>query len=104
MHNPTNRHESKESERFNPFSYDGLNLNLDITWLKDDALEDSASPLHSDLIVRAIAEDFGETKMLPCHESRILMVLQPLAKVSVGLHEPDAALFRGLGRGHELAK
>ena len=37
----------KESERFKAFAYDELikrdKLNLDIFWLKDDALEDSAN-------------------------------------------------------------
>lgn len=40
------RRERKESERFKSFSYDELikldKLNLDIFWLKDEALEESA--------------------------------------------------------------
>ena len=44
---PTSRHERKETERFKSFTYDELikrdKVNLDIFWLKDDALEDSAN-------------------------------------------------------------
>src|SRR6266487_533882 len=46
-YNPKNRHERKESERFKSFSYEELTkrdkLNLDIFWLKDESLEDSAN-------------------------------------------------------------
>ena len=46
-YNPKNRHERKESERFKSFTYEELTkrdkLNLDIFWLKDESLEDSAS-------------------------------------------------------------
>lgn len=46
-YNPKNRHSRKESERFKSFTYDELikrdKVNLDIFWLKDDALEDSAN-------------------------------------------------------------
>ncbi len=42
-----NRHERTESERFKCFSYDDLikrdKVNLDIFWLKDESLEDSAN-------------------------------------------------------------
>jgi len=42
-YNPKNRHERKETERFKSFAYDDLlkrdKVNLDIFWLKDDALE-----------------------------------------------------------------
>jgi len=44
---PGARHERVESERFRRFSYDELiardKVNLDITWLKDDSLEDPDS-------------------------------------------------------------
>lgn len=46
-YNPKNRHQRKESERFKAFAYDELmkrdKVNLDIFWLKDEALEDSAN-------------------------------------------------------------
>jgi type I restriction enzyme M protein len=46
-YNPKNRHNRKETERFKSFTYDELikrdKVNLDIFWLKDDALEDSAN-------------------------------------------------------------
>jgi type I restriction enzyme M protein len=42
-----NRHDRKESERFKAFTYEELakrdKVNLDIFWLKDDALEESAN-------------------------------------------------------------
>ena len=48
-YNPKNRHERKESERFKSFTYEELTkrdkLNLDIFWLKDESLEDSANLL-----------------------------------------------------------
>src|ERR1043166_1702562 len=44
---PKNRTDRTESERFKPFTYDELTkrdkVNLDIFWLKDDALEESAT-------------------------------------------------------------
>ena len=46
-YNQKNRNARKESERFKSFSYDELTkrdkLNVDIFWLKDDALEESAN-------------------------------------------------------------
>ncbi len=42
-----NRHERKESVRFKSFTYEELikrdKINLDIFWLKDESLEDSAN-------------------------------------------------------------
>ncbi len=56
-----NRHERKETERFKPFSYDELlkrdKVNLDIFWLKDESLEDSANLPDPDVIAAEIAED-----------------------------------------------
>ena len=49
-----NRHERKESERFRGFTYEDLikpdKLNLDIFWLKDESLEDSANLADPDVI------------------------------------------------------
>ena len=60
-YNPKNRHERKESERFKSFNYDELTkrdkLNLDIFWLKDESLEDSANLPDSDIIAAEIVED-----------------------------------------------
>jgi type I restriction enzyme M protein len=56
-----NRHERKESERFKSFSYEELTkrdkLNLDIFWLKDESLADSANLPDPDIIAAEIVED-----------------------------------------------
>jgi type I restriction enzyme M protein len=56
-----NRHERTESERFKCFTYDDLvkrdKVNLDIFWLKDESLEDSANLPPPDLIAAEIMED-----------------------------------------------
>ena len=58
---PENRHKRKESERFHVFGYDELikrdKVSLDIFWLKDDSLEDSANLPEPDVIAAEIAED-----------------------------------------------
>jgi type I restriction enzyme M protein len=58
---PENRHKRKESERFHVFAYDDLikrdKVSLDIFWLKDDSLEDSANLPDPDVIAAEIAED-----------------------------------------------
>jgi type I restriction enzyme M protein len=55
------RHERKESERFKSFTYEELTkrdkLNLDIFWLKDESLEDSANLPAPDVIAQEIVED-----------------------------------------------
>jgi type I restriction enzyme M protein len=60
-YNPENRHERKESERFKCFAYDDLlkrdKVSLDIFWLKDESLEDSANLPAPDVIAAEIAED-----------------------------------------------
>ena len=59
--NPDNRHKRKETERFKSFSYDDLikrdKASLDIFWLKDDSLEDSANLPDPDVIAAEIVED-----------------------------------------------
>ncbi len=56
-----NRHARKESERFKSFSYDELikrdKINLDIFWLKDDALEESANLPAPEVIAADITAD-----------------------------------------------
>lgn len=60
-YNPTNRHERKESDRFHRYTYDELTkrdkANLDIFWLKDESLEDSANLPEPDVIAAEIMED-----------------------------------------------
>ena len=60
-YNPKNRHERNESERFRSFTYEELakrdKLNLDIFWLKDESLEDSANLPDPDIIAAEIVED-----------------------------------------------
>jgi len=56
-----NRNDRKESERFKSFSYEELTkrdkLNLDIFWLKDEALEESANLPAPEVIAADIAAD-----------------------------------------------
>ena len=58
---PKNRHARKESERFKCFSYEELTkrdkANLDIFWLKDDALEESANLPAPEIIAADITAD-----------------------------------------------
>ncbi len=60
-YNAQNRHERKETERFRAFAYDELvkrdKASLDIFWLKDESLEDSANLPDPDVIAAEIAED-----------------------------------------------
>ena len=56
-----NRHERKPADRFRSFTYEELTkrdkLNLDIFWLKDESLEDSAKLPAPDVIAQEIVED-----------------------------------------------
>ncbi|MES2467487.1 MAG: class I SAM-dependent DNA methyltransferase [Verrucomicrobiota bacterium] len=58
---PGSRHDRKESERFKAFAYEDLikrdKINLDIFWLKDDALEESANLPAPGIIALDIMED-----------------------------------------------
>jgi len=60
-YNPDNRHERKETERFKCFKYDELmqrdKASLDIFWLKDDSLEDSANLPDPGIIATEITEN-----------------------------------------------
>jgi type I restriction enzyme M protein len=60
-YNPENRHERKPAQRFKPFEYEELlkrdKVSLDIFWLKDESLEDSANLPSPDVIAAEIAED-----------------------------------------------
>ena len=56
-----NRHDRKESERFKSFTYEELSkrdkVSLDIFWLKDEALEDSANLPAPEIIAADITAD-----------------------------------------------
>jgi type I restriction enzyme M protein len=56
-----NRHDRKPADRFRSFTYEELTkrdkLNLDIFWLKDESLEDSANLPPPDVIAQEIVED-----------------------------------------------
>ncbi|HVE69837.1 MAG TPA: class I SAM-dependent DNA methyltransferase [Thermoanaerobaculia bacterium] len=60
-YNSANRHERKESDRFKAFPYDELSrrdkLNLDIFWLKDESLEESANLPAPEVIAQEIVDD-----------------------------------------------
>jgi len=60
-YNPQNRRDRKESERFHVFTYDELmqrdKVNLDIFWLEDESLEDSANLPAPDVLAREITEN-----------------------------------------------
>lgn len=60
-YSPRNRHDRKQTERFRPFAYEELvkrdKASLDIFWLKDDSLADSANLPDPEVIAVEIAED-----------------------------------------------
>lgn len=60
-YNPVNRLDRKDSDRFKSFSYEDLakrdKVNLDIFWLKDEALEESANLPAPEVIAADIAAD-----------------------------------------------
>jgi type I restriction enzyme M protein len=60
-YNPDNRFQRHETERFRAFTYDELTqrdkANLDIFWLKDDSLEDSANLPAPEVLAKDIAEN-----------------------------------------------
>lgn len=60
-YNPENRHQRKETERFKVFAYDDLikrdKASVDIFWLKDESLEDSANLPDPDVIAAEIVEE-----------------------------------------------
>lgn len=60
-YNPRNRHERQETERFKVFTYDELmqrdKVSLDIFWLKDESLEDSANLPAPRVLAQEITEN-----------------------------------------------
>jgi type I restriction enzyme M protein len=61
LYRPGARHEREESERFHRFTYDELlqrdKVSLDITWLRDESLEDVKNLPPPEVIAREIVED-----------------------------------------------
>ncbi len=70
------RHERMQSERFRRFSYDELiardKVNLDITWLKDDSLEDPDSLPAPEVLIAEIQEEMAA-------------ILKQFGEIAVGL-------------------
>lgn len=60
-YNPLNRHDRKETERFRPSAYEELlkrdKANLDIFWLRDESVEDSAGLPAPEILAAEITED-----------------------------------------------
>jgi type I restriction enzyme M protein len=60
-YHPKNRHSRRETERWRPFTYEDLTkrdkVSLDIFWLKDESLEDSASLPDPRVIALEITQD-----------------------------------------------
>ena len=60
-YHPENRHQRQEAERFRRFAYDELlardKVSLDISWLRDESLEDTANLPPPGVIAREIVED-----------------------------------------------
>ena len=60
-YSPEARHERQETERFRRFSYDDMvkrdKANLDIFWLRDESMEDTANLSPPDQIAEEIVED-----------------------------------------------
>ncbi len=60
-YNPDNRHDRKEAERFKCFAYEELiqrdKASLDLFWLRDESLEDSANLPDPDVLADEIAEN-----------------------------------------------
>ena len=60
-YSPEARHERQETERFRRFSYDDMvkrdKANLDIFWLRDESMEDTANLAPPDQIAEEIVED-----------------------------------------------
>jgi type I restriction enzyme M protein len=60
-YNPNNRFERQETERFRAFTYDELiqrdKVNLDIFWLRDESIEDSANLPPPEVIAEEITQN-----------------------------------------------
>ena len=75
-----NRFQRKKTERFKCFGYDDLikrdKVNLDIFWLKDDLLEDSANLPAPDIIAAEIMED-------------LQAALEQFSEIAIDLHSRE---------------
>ena len=60
-YNPTNRHDRKETERFRKFPYQDLmkrdKVSLDLTWLRDESLQDTANLPPPNVIAQEMLEE-----------------------------------------------
>ena len=91
----------KESERFKGFTHEGLlkrdKLNLDIFWLKDESLDDSANLPDPDIIAAEIVEDLqaalAQLKFARCPHS-LTASLAALLSMSLIPFAPFAAITR----------
>ena len=81
-YNPDNRHDRVETERFKRFSYDELkqrdNLSLDISWLRDESVEDAADLPAPEVLLEEIMDD-------------LYGVLEQLEEISEDLSEEASA-------------
>jgi len=87
---PANRFEHKESERFRGFSYDELQkrdkLSLDITWIRDESLEDTDNLPDPAVLAAEIVED------LQAALDQFLQITADLAKNGSESPIPSASL------------
>jgi type I restriction enzyme M protein len=87
--NPANRFERQESERFRCFSYDDLQkrdkLSLDITWLRDESLEDTDNLPDPAILAAEIVED------LQAALDQFALIAADLAKNSAAAEKLEAA-------------
>jgi len=65
-YNPNNRHQRVETDKFKKFTYEEIikrdNTNLDIFWLKDDSVEDSADLPEPKVLIEDILENLEYVK------------------------------------------
>jgi len=65
-YNADNRHQRVETEKFKKFTYDEIikrdNTNLDIFWLKDESVEDSANLPEPKVLIEDILENLEYVK------------------------------------------
>jgi type I restriction enzyme M protein len=87
-YNPANRFERRESERFHCFSYDELQkrdkLSLDITWIRDESLEDTGNLPDPAILAAEIVED-------------LQAALDQFAQIAADLARPGRAMEEGNG-------